>query len=139
MTALLLAVQLVAIASAHGGGQEHAPVASDATPTPIPATWAEVVDALRTRQTDASRAVSEGRLSDIHALAREISDLAVAAPVRAAGVPGVDRATVAIQALEIKQAAEALHHAADEGDAAGAVVALDRMTKPLIVLSSQGR
>ncbi|MFZ5482018.1 MAG: hypothetical protein ACOZNI_34980 [Myxococcota bacterium] len=136
MTALLLAVQLVALASAHGGGHEHAPDASDATSTPLPATYAEVVDALRTGQTDASRAVAEGRLSDLHALARTISDLAVAAPVRAAGVPGMDRATVAFQALEIKEAAEALHHAGDEGDAAGAVAALDRMTRPLIVLSA---
>ncbi|MFZ5479496.1 MAG: hypothetical protein ACOZNI_22215 [Myxococcota bacterium] len=138
MSALLFVFALSTDASAHGGGPDHASPASSEAPTTIPATFAEVVAALRTRQTDASMAVSQGRLGDVHALSRAISDLAAAAAAKVAEVSGAEGAAVALQALEIRTAADALHQAADAGDPGAATAAVDRMTRPLLVLSAQG-
>ncbi|MFZ5481138.1 MAG: hypothetical protein ACOZNI_30535 [Myxococcota bacterium] len=62
----------------------------------------------------------------MHDLVCAVVDLAVAAPAKARAVPGADRGKAAPPALEVREAVEALHHAADE-QYAGACPAVDHL------------
>jgi hypothetical protein len=110
-----------------------------APPTPIPATYPAVVTALREQATAARAALTAGKLKDIHPIARGMMDLATAAPGKAASLPADARGKVALKALDLKKQADAMHDAADRGDAAAAAAALTAVTADIDALAAMGK
>lgn len=133
-----LVICLSTSALAHSPDGEHHPAAHGTppatVPTVIPETYAGVITALRERTAAASVALAASKLADIHPIAQAISDLAVALPGKATDA---DKATVTLKALDIKKAAEALHHEADDKNAAGATAALSTASTAVDGLPNQ--
>lgn len=113
-------------------GEEKAE--ADAGPaTVIPDTYAGIVTEMQAREAKIKDLLAAGQLKDVHAQAKVIMDLAVAAPSKA---PAASQAKVSLKALDLKKEADELHDHADDGDAAGARTAFDAVSADIAVLAS---
>lgn len=107
---------------------------ADAGPaTVIPDTYAAIVTEMQAREAKIKDLLAAGQLKDVHAQAKVVMDLAVAAPSKA---PAASQAKVALKALDLKKEADELHDLADEGNAAGAKTAFDAMSADIAFLAA---
>ena len=89
-------------------------------PTAVPESYAGIVGALKEKREAVKALIDAGNLKEVHPLAKQIMDLATALPGKAATMAPADKGTVALTCVDIKEKADAMHDAADEGNAAEA-------------------
>jgi hypothetical protein len=136
---LLLGLGLSSVALAHPGGHgdgETAPrhAAPAPAPTAIPATYPEVIAALRERAAAAGVALDGQKIVDVHRAVRALTDLSAALPAKAEGLCAEAKATVALKATSLKQHIDALVIAADKGNASNGKAALGAIQAELDAL-----
>jgi hypothetical protein len=93
----------------------------------LPTTLPEAIGALEKHRDEVKAAIEGGRLQEAHPLTEQMGKLAVLLPVRGKELAPADKNTVTLVATDLKKILDALHHAADEGDAAGARAELGRL------------
>ncbi len=129
MTLASLVVLLAASAFAHpehDGAYRPAPkpAAAPAPATVIPATYPEVVAALRERATATETAIDGFKIADVHKACTNATDLALALPGKAAALSAEAQATVATTTTHLEEQLAALVARADKGDMVAAKAAL---------------
>ncbi|MDP2305032.1 MAG: hypothetical protein Q8P18_03295 [Pseudomonadota bacterium] len=123
----------------HGDGMLPPPsMATAPAPTVIPATYGEVVTALRERATAAGVALDGQKIVDVHRAVRALNDLSAALPAKAEGLSAEAKATVAQRATSLKEHIAALVIAADKGNASNGKAAVAAIQADLEALSKGG-
>ena len=115
---------------------EATEAAEGGAPTAAPDTYAGIIAEMRSRQANIAALLAAGKLADVHPEAKVLMDLAVAAPAKA---DAAGKGTVSLKALDLKEKADAMHDAADEGDAAGARAAFDAVTADIEALAAASK
>ena len=103
---------------------------------PAPDSYAGIIAEMRVRQANIAALMAAGKLAEVHPQAKVLMDLAVAAPGKA---DAAGKATVALKSLDLKEKADAMHDAADEGDAAGTKAAFDAVTADIDALAAASK
>ena len=96
--------------------------------TVIPETYAGTVAAMKERRAALQGLLDAGNLKDVHPVAAGLIDLATALPAQAASFAPAEKGRVALTCIDLKAQADALHDAADAGDAAAARAAFTTVT-----------
>ncbi|MDP2316294.1 MAG: hypothetical protein Q8P41_25575 [Pseudomonadota bacterium] len=126
LAALVLSAPAFAHPSGHDGGDYYRPSSTAAAPAPtvIPATYPEVVAALRERATAAGVALDGQKIVDVRRAVTALTDLSAALPAKATGLSAAAKATVAQKATSLKTNIDALLIAADKGNVSNGKAAL---------------
>lgn len=115
---------------AHAEHEEHPAVA----PTAIPGSLPEAIGALNAQRDRVETLIGAGKLSDIHPITEQMGKLVVLLPIRAKELPSADKTTVTVAATDLKKSLDALHHAADGGNAEETRAELTRLDEQLAKL-----
>ena len=136
--ATLAASPALAHPGGHGGGYAPAPAEPTPTPTPsiVPATFAELVAALRQRADAAAVAIDAAKIVDLHRNARELEELGAAIPDMAKALPAEAQTKARSTATHLLEQVAAMTGAADSGDLAAAKAALALVAADVDVLAA---
>ena len=136
---LLLSTSPAFAHPSHDGGEPYRPTApAPAAPPPsmvIPATYPEVVAALRERLTATEAALTAAKIVDLHAACANLKDLATSLPSKTASLPADARATIDTTAPHLALKVAELVASADKGDTAGTKTALTAVKADIDVLA----
>jgi hypothetical protein len=137
----LIVTLLTALAVAHPGGHEDEyprpkPAAPAQPATAIPATYAEVLAALRERATAIETAIDGFKIADLHAAAIAATDLAKAVPEKASAET---KAAVSPTATHLQAQLAELVAKADKGDMMAAKAALALVRSDISALETTGK
>lgn len=122
---------------AMGGGVAQEKEEGDALPpTAIPDTSVAIVAELKKDRDAIQALIGAGKLKDVHPVAKQVMDLANALPAKAAALPGAERGTLALKCMDIKEKADAMHDAADEGNAPDTKAAFDAVSADIDAVSA---
>jgi hypothetical protein len=102
----------------------------------VPATLPEAIGALEKHRDEVKAAIDGARLQDVHPVTEQMGKLAVLLPVRGKELAPADKNTVTLVATDLKKILDALHHAADEGNAKGALAELERLNEQIAKLQA---
>jgi hypothetical protein len=116
----------------HGDGHAH----HDAPSAPAPATLSEAIGALERHREEMKALVEAGNLGEIHPHTEEMDKIVVMLPVQSKELAPADKNIVTLAATDLKKVLDALHHAADAGDAAKTRAELARLDEQIGKLST---
>jgi hypothetical protein len=138
---LLLGLGLSTAALAHPGGHmdgemPYRPPTAATAPTAIPATYPDVVTALRDHASTAGVALGAAKIVDLHREVRALNDLLAALPTKGGALSTEAKATLAQTAAHLQEQVNALVIAADKGNTSNGTVALTAIRADLDVLAA---
>ena len=120
-------------------GHEHAAPHGDHAaegPFVVPATLPEAVTLLEQQRDQVRGLLDAGKMGDVHPISEQMMKVVVVLPVRARELPAEGKSAVTLAATDLKQVLDALHHAADDGDAAAAKAQLAALDAALTKLAA---
>ena len=113
----------------HEGHEGH-----EDTPAALPGSLPEAIGSLNAQRDRVETLIEAGTLSDIHPVTEQMEGLVVLLPIRAKELPSADKTAVTVAATDLKKILDALHHAADGGDAEETRAELTRLDEQLAKL-----
>lgn len=122
-------------AAAPGGHHEGTASTDLKVPTSVPA----IITEIEVRSKKMREQVQAGTLAGVHPLAAEVKKLAITLPTRVTGRSEAEVADITLAATQAKDQANAAHHAADKGDAAAALKAIDGLDAAIARLNKVQR
>jgi len=134
-----LALLVSGVASAHPTHDEWErrvpPKAEEPAPTPIPATYPELVTALGEQHAAADTALAATKIADFHRACRLLIEFAAAVPTKTSALPKDGQATAAATATTLGEKVAETVAKADKGDLEGAKADLAAIKADVDVLS----